>query len=262
MDLLAFKLLLTPLLLLAASLAVRRWGETVGGFVVGLPLTSGPISLFLALERGPAFAAQATAGSLVATAAQAAFGLVYVRLAPRGWPAALALGCAAFVAVALVLQHAALPQAALFIVAVAAIQFALWLSPRGAVERARVPPPWWDLPARMLLIAALIVGVTAVAPLAGPRISGVLASFPFMGLILTVFAHRMAGTGAAQQVMRGMVAGLFGFALFFFVLGLLLPRSGLAAAYALAVLAALLAQALTLRRLRRAAGGGRRAAEG
>lgn len=84
MDLLAFKLVATPLLLLAASLAVRRWGESAGGFIVGLPLTSGPISLFLALERGPAFAQQATAGSLAATAAQAAFGLAYCALAPHG----------------------------------------------------------------------------------------------------------------------------------------------------------------------------------
>ena len=66
MDLLLFKLVFTPLLLLAASLAARRWGEAVGGLLVGLPLTSGSVSVFLALEHGPAFAAQATAGSLVA----------------------------------------------------------------------------------------------------------------------------------------------------------------------------------------------------
>ena len=66
---LVFKLVITPMLLLAATLAVRRWGEAIGGLLVGMPLTSGPISVFLALEHGSAFAAQATAGSLVATAA-------------------------------------------------------------------------------------------------------------------------------------------------------------------------------------------------
>ncbi|MGF6854587.1 hypothetical protein [Paraburkholderia sp. CI3] len=87
---LVFKLLVTPLLLLTASLAGRRWGDAIGGLLVGMPLTSGPISVFPALEHGPAFAAQATGGSLVATAAQAAFCIAYCRLAILGWPTALA----------------------------------------------------------------------------------------------------------------------------------------------------------------------------
>ena len=56
-------------------------------------------------------------------------------------------------------------------------------------------------------MVALVVGVTALAPALGPQASGVLAAFPFMGLILGVWAHRSAGSGAAQDVMRGMVAG-------------------------------------------------------
>jgi hypothetical protein len=64
MSLLAVKLVPTPLVVLAASLAARRWGDVVGGWLVGLPLTSGPVALFLARERGPAFAADAAAGSL------------------------------------------------------------------------------------------------------------------------------------------------------------------------------------------------------
>jgi predicted alpha/beta hydrolase len=86
MDLLVFKLVVTPLLLLAASFASRRWGEAIGGFLVGLPLTSGPISVFLAVEHGPAFAAHATSGSLAATAAQAGFCVAYFRLAVRSRP--------------------------------------------------------------------------------------------------------------------------------------------------------------------------------
>ncbi len=49
MNLLLLKLVLSPLLLLMATLAVRRWGAAVGGLLVGLPLTSGPVSIFLAL---------------------------------------------------------------------------------------------------------------------------------------------------------------------------------------------------------------------
>ncbi len=59
MGFLVLKLVLTPVLIGGASLGARRWGPTVGGWIVSLPLTSGPVVLFLALDRGPAFAVAA-----------------------------------------------------------------------------------------------------------------------------------------------------------------------------------------------------------
>lgn len=250
MDLLVFKLIVTPLLLLAATIAVRRWGEVIGGLLVGLPLTSGPISVFLTLEHGPAFAVQATAGSLVATAAQAAFCVAYCRLARVGWPIALAGACAMFSVVAGLLQHSALPETGLFIVAIAAVALALILIPHKAAATGKLDPPWWDLPLRMALIAGLVVGVTLIAPYVGPEASGVLASFPFMAIILAVFTHRMIGHTAAQQLMRGMVAGLLGFAAFFYLLSLTLMRLSLLAAYGGAIVCTLAIQAVSLYRMR------------
>jgi hypothetical protein len=250
MDLLIVKLALTPTLLLAASLVVRRWGEAVGGFMVGLPLTSGPVSVFLALEHGPAFAAQATAGSLVATIAQAAFCVVYCRLARRGWPTALAGACATFAAVAGFLQWIAPPETLLMLVAVLSTALALNLVPNVVARTARFDPPWWDLPSRMVLITGLVVGVTLLADYVGARASGVLASFPFLVIILTVFAHRMNGPLAAQQVIRGMLTGLLGFASFFYVLSLTLTRWDLYSAYGAAILCTLAIQAFSLYRMR------------
>jgi hypothetical protein len=250
MDLLVFKLVATPLLLLAATAAARRWGEMLGGFLVGLPLTSGPISVFLALEHGPAFAAQATSGSLVATAAQAGFCSVYCGLAALGWPLALAGACATFSIAAGLLHWSALPQTGLLFIAILSISLALNFIPKTAATSSKPDSPWWDLPARMVLIAGLVVGVTLIAPYVGPDVSGVLASFPFMAIILTIFAHRMSGHGAAQQVMRGMAAGLSGFAVFFYVLSLALTRVSLPAAYGGAIFCALAIQAVSLYRLR------------
>lgn len=48
----ALKLVLTPLLIGMASVAGRRWGPMVSGRLIGLPLTSAPVVLFLALEQG------------------------------------------------------------------------------------------------------------------------------------------------------------------------------------------------------------------
>lgn len=47
---LLLKLTLAPLLVALATLVARRWGPKVGGIVVGLPLSTGPIFLFLAID--------------------------------------------------------------------------------------------------------------------------------------------------------------------------------------------------------------------
>ena len=89
MDTLVFKVVASPLLIQAASLAGRRRGPAVGGWFVGLPLTSGPVAFFLAVDRGTGFAATAALGSLAGTAAQAGFCLAYGFAARRhSWPAA------------------------------------------------------------------------------------------------------------------------------------------------------------------------------
>ncbi|SMG53706.1 hypothetical protein [Paraburkholderia susongensis] len=250
MDILVFKLVCTPLLLLAATIAARRWGEAIGGFVVGLPISSGPISVFLALEHGPVFATQATAGSLVATVAQAAFCLAYCRLAPRGWLVALAGASATFSIVAGLLQWSALSQTGLFLIAILAAALVLNHIPNTSGRTGKLNPPWWDLPLRMALMASLVIGITLIAPYVGPEASGVLASFPFMVIILAVFAHRMVGHEAAQQLMRGMATALPGFAAFFYVLSLTLPRLNEPAAYGGAILCTLTIQAVSLYRMR------------
>lgn len=163
---------------------------------------------------------------------------------------ALAAACAAFSVVADLLQWSALPQAGLFPVAIVAFTLALNIIPHEAATPASFDSPWWDLPSRMALIAGLVVSVTLIAPYIGPKTSGVIASFPFMAMILAVFAHRMIGHAAARQVMRGMVTGLLGFATFFYVLSVALTRLNLLVAYAGAILCALAIQTITLYRMR------------
>ena len=85
----------------------------MGGVIVALPLTSGPIAFFLVLEHGPAFAAGAALGSLAGALAQGAFCLGYAALAFRGgWPVAFAGGALAFAAVGVALQRLAMPLGA------------------------------------------------------------------------------------------------------------------------------------------------------
>jgi hypothetical protein len=51
------------LLVGTASLAGRRWGHVISGWLVGIPFTSGPITLFLFLDQGSSFAANAARSS-------------------------------------------------------------------------------------------------------------------------------------------------------------------------------------------------------
>ena len=228
------KLVVTPVLILAASLAGRRWGQAVSGWFVGLPLTSGPIAFFVALEHGASFAAATALGALAAAMAEAAFCLAYAHAArPGRWPVALAVACAAFAATAVILQPLALPVAPLAALVFAALVVALRLMPRGS-EAPAPPPPRWDLPARMVIATVLVVSITSAASALGPRLSGVLAAFPVYAAILTVFGHR-AGPASAVQVLRGQLLGLFAFAGFFLVLGLLIEGAGLPLAFAAAL---------------------------
>jgi hypothetical protein len=246
-SLLAVKLIVTPLMILAASLTGRRWGGAVAGWLVGLPLTSGPVAVFLAIEHGADFAVEASAGSLAGVVAQAGFCLGYALAAPWGWPAGLIGGAGAFAASAAALQAGEFAPTTLFALALGALVVTLRLLPRDFRPPAPIRAPWWEIPARMALVTALVVAVTSFASLLGARASGIVACFPLIGAALGVFAHRAYGPRAGVAVLRGMASALCAFAFFFLVVDLTLVRAGVVLGFAAATLAALLVQSATLR---------------
>jgi hypothetical protein len=244
-DSIVLRLTLASGLILAASLVSRRWGPAVGGWLVALPLTSGPIAFFVALDHGTGFAAATATGSLVGAMAEVAFCLAYAALAGRGWRLGLLGGCLAFGALATILQVAMLPFTALAIGAVVILVAGLaMLRDRPRASSAGASPPW-DLPARMIITAVLVLLITGAAPRLGPRLSGVLAMFPVYVMILTIFAHRK-GPAAARQVLRGVLVGLFSGVAFFVALGGLIERLGVAGGFAVAIGVTLAVQAGSL----------------
>src|ERR687888_2355414 len=94
---LALKIVITPALIAIATLAGRRWGPSISGWLVGLPFTSGPVSFFVAIEQGTGFAAAAASGSIAGAAAAALFAVVYAAMARRaGWIATLVIASLVF----------------------------------------------------------------------------------------------------------------------------------------------------------------------
>ncbi|HZV49553.1 MAG TPA: hypothetical protein VFD49_07275 [Candidatus Dormibacteraeota bacterium] len=244
---LAVKLLLTPALIAAASLVARRWGARVAGWLVGFPFTSGPVALVLVLDHGRRFAAAAAVGTLLGVLSQAAFAVAYVRVARRlGWPACLAAGTLAFAGSTLALAHVgASPPVAAGLV-VAGLSLALAVTPSPARPERGGRPPAWDLPARMLVATAFVLVITALASRLGPGLTGLLTPFPLYATVLGVFAHLHDGRESASAVMRGLLTGLYGFGAFFLALSLLLVSGGPALAFAGAIAAVALVQALAL----------------
>jgi hypothetical protein len=249
-DSLILKLVLTPALIGTASLAGRRWGPAVSGWLVGFPFTSAPIAFFLALNEGVDFAATAAAATMTGAISQAAFCLAYAWLARRcASAAAVAASSLAFALSTAALRHLALPLPPLVAVVVAALLLALRLMPEGAEKTPRAataPPPRWDIPARMAVATVFVLLLTGVAPALGPRLTGLLAPFPLYATVLTVFSHRLAGPGSAVAVLRGLLLGLFAFAGFFLVIAALIRGAGIALAFALAAALALGLQAVAL----------------
>src|SRR5262245_46902673 len=234
------RLVITPLLIGIATVAGRRWGPGVSGWVAGFPLTSGPVSVFLALEQGPGFAAQAAVGTLLGLAAMAGFCLVYSRVAPRaGWPAGTLACVVTFVGGTLVLAQAALPVGPAFALVCLLLAGIAAAMPRLAAPPGPGTPPPWDLPLRIATATTVVLGLTALASLLGPRLTGFLSPFPVFALVMGVFTHRAQGPAAATRLLRWVVLGSFAFAAFFLAAGLLLERTGLGVTYAAATAAAL-----------------------
>ena len=256
---LLLKLLLTPLIIAAVTLIGRRWGPRVAGLVVGLPVTTGPISVFLATEQGPTFAVRAAGGAMVGLVATGGFCAAYAAIARRRtWTAAL-LGALATLAVVLLplraLQTSSLSLPALAALSVTALVL-LWAgvtrlppaeSPTIAPNVPNVPNapvPAWDLPVRAAISTVMVAAVTAAAGAVGSRWSGLLSALPVFGTVIGVFTHRQEGRAAAVALMRGLIIGCVSGVLFFVVVGTVLAPGRLAATYEAAALTAVLAGAI------------------
>jgi hypothetical protein len=248
-TLLLLKLTLTPLLIVGATLAGRRWGHAVSGWIVGLPLTSAPVSLFVALQHDKAFAVHAAAGSIAGVVCECSMFVAWGVVAERGWPVGVLVGSLAFAAAGAATLHA-WPLGVVVPVAVAVVVAAQLLlrslpEPAGAAVR----PPRWDLPVRAVVATVLVLALTAASGALGARLTGLLAVYPLYSIVLASFAHHAAGPGAALRVLRGVLLGLFAFLAFFVTLGLVLPHVSLALGYLGAVAAAAAAQLVSARAL-------------
>jgi hypothetical protein len=233
---LALKLTLAPALVAGASLAGRRFGPRVAGWLIGFPVVAGPVFYFYAREQGVPFAARAAAGTLLGIVSLCVFLQVYALAARRwGWlPSVLVgwLGFAAATAALTSLREA--PWPAGLAAAAGALAVTIHIQRRPEPQPPRVPPRH-DLLVRMMATGALVVGLTGLAHLMGPGLSGLVTPFPVATTILVVFAHRLGGKQAVAAVYAGFLPSLYSFACFCASLAILLGRTTLIAGFVAAL---------------------------
>ncbi len=244
---LLLKLVLGPIIIAAATLIARRWGERIGGVIIGLPLTSAPVSIFFAVEQGRVFAMNAAKGAMLGLIPVAVFCLGYTRAARRlPWFLSAATGIGLYLVAVWAMSYFSPGFEWIIILVALTLGAALILLGRPRQPEVIVPAPWWDIPVRVLVAAALIFSITEGAQTLGSKWSGLLSPFPIFTFVMATFSHSQAGSGAAWRFMRGVLSGLFGYLAFFIIVTLLVEHTGLPLVYSLAALAALTVNGISL----------------
>jgi hypothetical protein len=240
-QLLLIKLFLTPLLMLAVSLAARRWGPGIGGLLAGLPLTSGPISIYLCAEQGPHFAASAAANSILSLTPVALFSVVYTRLSGHRQVVSCALcSFSAFLLSLYFLQKSGFSFWPSWITGFLAISLGLMLTPNKVPAKFQIHYPQWDLPARVFSATAMVMIITLSASVLGSQWSGLLAPIPILAWPLCLFVHHQQGSDGARAVLRGILKGAYGVLIFYTIVAGGLIHISPVFVYAAAILASLL----------------------
>jgi hypothetical protein len=249
---LLLKLTISPAVIALASYLAHRFGPAIGGWLIGLPVSAGPVALFLELEHGASFTAKVATGFVAGVSAQAAFVIGYVALARRGaaWTIALAGGTAAFACTGVPLELSGFTLPVLLACALGMLWLGLKLVP--TTGHRELPRGRGDLFVRMAAATFLVLAITTFATTLGAGFSGLATTFPLLSTILAVSLHR-ADPLAAVAVYRGLLTGLFALVGFAATLALVVVHLSVASAFALAVALTLSIQLGSLRTVRRSA---------
>ena len=229
---------LAPALVLLVSLAQKRWGHTLGGRLVGLPLTTGPLLVLITLMSGTEATAIAAHGVVGGQISVVAYCATYAHLAGRvRWWQALPGAWAVALASVLVLQTVSSTWVATAVVlAAAAVALRTWPVWPGDARLTRIPARW-ETPARALTTGALVATLTGLAQVVGPRVAGLLATAPVIVSVLGPTTHRASGPAAAAALLRGTTMSISGTTMFSAVIASTIIGLGALPAFALGLLA-------------------------
>src|SRR6185312_2505742 len=102
---LLLRMAVTAAFVLVAAMVTERSGPSIGALVATLPISTGPVYVFLSLDHDAAFISHGALASLPINAATIAFGAIYARLAQtRGVAISFGGGLLGWFAIAALVQ--------------------------------------------------------------------------------------------------------------------------------------------------------------
>ena len=228
--------------MVAASRATERAGPFVGGMIATLPVSTGPVYVFLAIDHGAAFVSDSARMSVASTAAIVAFVAAHAHVAQRrGTLLSLLIATLAWFGAVLLLQlrdWSFVEVCTIYLVTFAAAIYGLR---RYASVREIPPSPRarFDLVVRALLVALVVLATTAASHTLGPAATGVLATYPVVFTSLIVILQPRCGGPFTAAVLVNGLKGLLGFGVALAVLHLAAARMSAPAALVIALAVAL-----------------------
>lgn len=210
---LLLRMAVTAAFVVTASVVTERSGPLIGALVATLPVFTGPVYVFLALDHDAAFIAASALAALPINAVIMVFGMVYATMAQRH-SAVASFGTAISAWLVLVSLAHSMNWSLGGGLAVNALVCAVCL-PLAQRYRKVVMPPirrrWYDIPLRALMVALMVATVVGLSSRVGPAVTGILAVFPIVSSSLMLILHPRIGGRATGAVLANGLWGMVGF---------------------------------------------------
>ncbi len=222
------RMAMTAAFLIAATVTAERAGPLIGGLVATLPISAGPIYIFLAIDHDAHFVGESALGSLLSNAVNIAFALTYCLLAQKRSLVVSLAG--AFLMWGVLIWLGNLLQLGLWgtlAANVAAVAIAVAVQRNlPSIQFPRMRTYWYDYILRAVLVALLVGVVVTLSHHIGPAASGNIAVFPIVLTSIAIILHPRVGGRATATVLAHSAVGLGGFGLAMLALHLLAEPFG------------------------------------
>ena len=205
-SLLILKITLGPIMVALSYYLGKTKGHGIGGRLIGLPITTGPFILIVTLQEGQAFGKAAAHGVILGQIALAIYCWVYTYISPKvNWLQGISIATATVLTAGylMTLLHVTTTEALLIFVFIWVLEMRFW--PTSSMKSLQIKSPSWELPARILVTLTIFIGLAALAPHLGPKISGALSTYPVIASVISAFNHKRFGPEATMATLRGIM---------------------------------------------------------
>jgi len=216
----------------AATFLGERLGSRKAGLIANMPSNILISLIFMALTRGPEYAAATTAGVPMGMMIDTVFLAVFIFALPAGLWKALAAALSAWALVA-VFVLAVLPPlafgAALFVYAVVAATLFLLVHRKLGVKKTVKKPvkfSWKVAAVRAFFAGSVVAAAVAIAQVAPPYMTGVLATFPAVLISTMVILTKSQGRDFAQATGKMLILSSCNIIVYTSCVGALFPILG------------------------------------